>query len=131
VIGSVRAGVGGSLAWWALTGEGNLSGRAGPFEMVERAGWRRDDLVHDASADSFAASGDAQAFAPTAGIGLVGANGVSNALWARDPHHMDWNEGDLRVLRDRFEGLRERPTPTRTFVWITPGTGFWRRLSCC
>src|SRR2546430_14381340 len=51
VLGSVLAGVGGGLAWWALSGEGDLSeSRQWIQHMVERAGWRRDDLVHDASA---------------------------------------------------------------------------------
>jgi hypothetical protein len=71
-IGRRLAGIGGSLAWWALTGEGDLSQpRRWVGEIVERAGWRRDDLVHDASADSFPAS-DAPAWTPTVGTGLRG-----------------------------------------------------------
>jgi len=65
-------GVGGSVAWWALTGEGDLSdARRFLAHLVERTGWRRDDLVHDASADSFPAS-DAPAWTPTVGTGLRG-----------------------------------------------------------
>ncbi len=51
VAGSILAGLGGSLAWWA--------------------GWRTEDQVHDASADSFPAS-DAPAWTPTVGTGLSG-----------------------------------------------------------
>jgi hypothetical protein len=70
VVGSVLAGIGGSLAWWALTGEGDLSEpRRRVGQLIERAGWRPNDLVHDASADSFPAS-DAPAWTPTVGTGL-------------------------------------------------------------
>jgi hypothetical protein len=72
VAGSILAGIGGSLAWWALTGEGDLSdARRFISQLVERAGWRREDLVHDASADSFPAS-DAPAWTATVGTGLSG-----------------------------------------------------------
>jgi hypothetical protein len=69
--GSVLAGFGGSLAWWALTGEGDLSDARRWLDrmVVARAGRRRDDAVHDASADSFPAS-DAPAWTPTVGTGL-------------------------------------------------------------
>jgi hypothetical protein len=70
VSGSLLAGVGGSLAWWAITGEGDLSdARRWYAAVLERAGWRRQDLVHDASADSFPAS-DAPSFTPTVGTGV-------------------------------------------------------------
>jgi len=72
VTGSLLAGIGGSLAWWALTGEGDLSNaRRFVGQLVERAGWRTEDQVHDASADSFPAS-DAPAWTPTVGTGLSG-----------------------------------------------------------
>jgi uncharacterized membrane protein len=72
VVGSLLAGVGGGLAWWAFTGEGDLSdARRFALQLVERAGWRREDLVHDASADSFPAS-DAPARTGTVGTGLRG-----------------------------------------------------------
>jgi hypothetical protein len=72
VAGSILAGLGGSLAWWALTGEGDLSeARRFVGQLVDRAGWRTEDQVHDASADSFPAS-DAPAWTPTVGTGLSG-----------------------------------------------------------
>ncbi len=68
--GSMLAGIGGSLAWWAMTGEGDLSyARRWFASVLERVGWRPDDLVHDASADSFPAS-DAPSFTPTTGTGV-------------------------------------------------------------
>jgi hypothetical protein len=69
--GSLLAGFGGSLAWWALTGEGDLSDlRRRLGGMADRAGWRRrQDAIHDASADSFPAS-DAPSWTPTVGTGL-------------------------------------------------------------
>lgn len=56
--GSILAGIGGSLAWWAMTGEGDLSdARKWFLSTLERVGWRGDDAqVQDASADSFPAS---------------------------------------------------------------------------
>ena len=68
--GSLLAGIGGGLAWWALTGEGDLSEPLRWFaHLAERVGWSRADLVAEASADSFPAS-DAPSFTPTVGTGL-------------------------------------------------------------
>jgi hypothetical protein len=72
VMGGLLAGIGGGLAVWALSGEGDLSdARRWLACMAERVGWSRQDLVHDASADSFPAS-DAPAWTPTVGTGLRG-----------------------------------------------------------
>jgi hypothetical protein len=68
--GSLLAGLGGSLAFWALAGEGDLpDGRRWLGQVIERAGWRTDDRVHDESAESFPAS-DAPSWTPTVGTGL-------------------------------------------------------------
>ncbi len=70
--GSFLAGIGGSLAWWALAGEGDLpDARRWLGQVIERAGWRTDDRVHDESAESFLAS-DAPSWTPTVGTGLSG-----------------------------------------------------------
>lgn len=72
ILGSLLAGIGSGLAWWALTGEGDLSeARRWLGQTIERAGLRLDDRVHDESADSFPAS-DAPSWTPTVGTGLSG-----------------------------------------------------------
>ena len=68
--GRVLAGLGGTLAWWALTGEGDLSEAQRWFnELKERSPRRAADRVLDASADSFPAS-DSPSWTPTVGTGL-------------------------------------------------------------
>src|SRR5688572_32481955 len=50
------AGMGGAVAWWALTGEGDLSEARCWFDRaLQNAPWKKDDMVADASADSFPA----------------------------------------------------------------------------
>jgi hypothetical protein len=69
--GWMLAGFGTGLAWWALTGEGDLSDARRFFNRaLERAGLIADDRVHDESADSFPAS-DAPSWTPTVGTGLT------------------------------------------------------------
>lgn len=70
IAGSVLAGLGGGLAWWALAGEGDLSEARRWFgEALDRAVRRSEDRVHDESAESFPAS-DAPSWTPTVGTGL-------------------------------------------------------------
>lgn len=68
--GGLLAGLGGSIAWWALTGEGDLSEARRWFaKTLEQAPWCREDDVHNASADSFPAS-DPPSRTPAVGTGL-------------------------------------------------------------
>ena len=67
---TVLTGIGGTLAWWAVTGDGELPEvRRWVDVIAERITGRAADPVHDASADSFPAS-DAPSFTPTIGTGV-------------------------------------------------------------
>ena len=68
--GRALSSIGGSLAWWALTGEGDLSDARRWFnEVVERAPWSRGDRDMDESKASFPAS-DSPSGTPIVGTGL-------------------------------------------------------------
>ena len=68
--GRILAGLGGTIAWWALSGERDLTAARQCFlEMLERSPWRRDDAVTTASTESFPAS-DAPSWTPTVGTGI-------------------------------------------------------------
>jgi hypothetical protein len=68
--GRALAGVGATVAWWALTGEGDLGQAREWFtRVVGRACDGYDDLINVAGAESFPAS-DAPSWTPTVGTGL-------------------------------------------------------------
>ncbi len=77
VTGTLLAGLGGTLAWWAISGEGDVpDARRWVGQMLERAGWTREDLIHQTSAESFPAS-DAPSWTPTVGTGLRYRRGMA------------------------------------------------------
>jgi hypothetical protein len=67
--GVMLVGLGGGLAWWALTGEGALSQARQWFTRVLERWFRPEDRVQQASTESFPAS-DAPSWTSTVGTGV-------------------------------------------------------------